>query len=192
MTVTQLIVSLARRYNLDPQAVLAVARGEGGVGYGAVGDQGTSFGPFQLHIGGALPRGKGAAWANSPAGLEYAIRKMAESGAVGLTGPAAIQAIISRFERPANIAASVQAALGRYGSPVTTLPPVSTNKTGTYTGHSQRVQATQRAIQTLLNMFDSTASLPLPERPRQPELPFLPPARLVPEPTPLVPFPRFS
>lgn len=114
--VRSLIVQYARKHGVDPRAALAVARGEGGIRYGAVGDQGTSFGPFQLHVGGALPRGRDAAWANSPAGLEYAIRKMAESGARGLTGAEAINAIVRRFERPADPDASVANAIERYGS----------------------------------------------------------------------------
>jgi cell wall-associated NlpC family hydrolase len=95
--------------------VLAVASVEGGVRYGAVGDGGTSFGPFQLHEGGALPRGKSAAWANSPAGLDYAIGRIAASGARGLTGRAAIEAIVRNFERPAAPGAEIDKAHGRYG-----------------------------------------------------------------------------
>ena len=91
-SVRDLILQFAQRYRLDPAAVMAVARGEGGLDWGAVGDQGSSYGPFQLHRGGALPAGKGPEFANSPAGIEYALRKMAESGAVGRpTGRAVLQ-----------------------------------------------------------------------------------------------------
>jgi hypothetical protein len=90
----------ARRYGVDFQSVLSVALTEGGLQSGAVGDGGTSFGPFQLHRGGALPTGRGEAWANSRQGIDYAIRKMAESGAKGLTGAAARESIIRNFERP--------------------------------------------------------------------------------------------
>jgi cell wall-associated NlpC family hydrolase len=114
-TVEQLIRRYAKKHGIDPRAAIAVAMGEGGLRYGAVGDQGTSYGPFQLHVGGALPQGRGPRWANSPAGIEYAIRKMAEAGARGLQGQAAINAIVRQFERPANPDASVQAALARYG-----------------------------------------------------------------------------
>ncbi len=115
-SVTQLIRNYARRYGVDPRAALAVARTEGGLRTGAVGDQGTSYGPFQLHRGGALPRGKGAAWANSPAGIEYAIRSMSQSGARGLTGRSAIEAIVRNFERPADPGSEIARALGFYGS----------------------------------------------------------------------------
>jgi hypothetical protein len=62
-----LIAQLARARGLDPAAVLSIASVEGGFN-GAVGDHGTSFGPFQLHKGGALPSGikNPQQWANSP------------------------------------------------------------------------------------------------------------------------------
>jgi cell wall-associated NlpC family hydrolase len=114
--VARLIRRYSRQFGVDPRAALAVAMGEGGLRWGAVGDQGTSYGPFQLHVGGALPAGKGPGWANSPAGIRYAIRKMAEAGARGLTGQAAINAIVRQFERPADPDSSVRNALARYGS----------------------------------------------------------------------------
>jgi len=114
-SVEQLIRRYARKHKLDPAAVLSVAQGEGGLKWGAVGDQGTSFGPFQLHVGGALPKGRGASWANSEAGLDYALRQMAGAGAAGLQGRAAVDAIVRRFERPADPDTSVQRALARLG-----------------------------------------------------------------------------
>lgn len=115
-SVAQLIRGYSRRYGIDPRAALAVAMTEGGLRRGAVGDQGTSFGPFQLHVGGALPRGRGARWANSPAGIEYAIRKMSESGARGLRGRQAIASIVRNFERPADPGSEIAKALGYYGN----------------------------------------------------------------------------
>lgn len=109
----QLITQLARKYGVDPRAALAIASVEGGF-HGAVGDHGTSGGPFQLHVGGALPRGRSVQWANSPQGIEYAMRKIA-SVAHGLHGRAAVSAISSRFERPANIPAEIAKAMSRYG-----------------------------------------------------------------------------
>jgi hypothetical protein len=106
------IKQLSKKYGLDPHAVLAVASVEGLSG--GVGDAGTSFGAFQLHRGGALPAGKGRAWAESPAGIKYAMQRIA-SVAKGLKGEAAIRAIVTKFERPANPAAEIQKALGRYG-----------------------------------------------------------------------------
>lgn len=111
-----LISALALKKGLDPAAVLAVARQEG-LG-GGVGDQGTSFGPFQLHIGGAFPRGVSGdrnAWAWSPSGLNYALSRIA-SVASGLHGAKAVNAIVRRFERPANPNAEVSGALSSYGN----------------------------------------------------------------------------
>jgi hypothetical protein len=102
--------------NLDPRAAASVAMNESGGRFGAVGDNGTSFGPWQLHVGGALPRGRTAAWANSPAGIQYALRQMA-SVAGGLHGQAAVAAIARRFERPADPGAEIATALSYYRSP---------------------------------------------------------------------------
>jgi hypothetical protein len=94
------ILTSAQRHGVDPWVALALAQGEGGFNYGSVGDGGTSFGPYQLHEGGALPPGRTAAWANSPAGIDYAMRGIA--AAVGTrTGRAGIQAGVTGFERPA-------------------------------------------------------------------------------------------
>lgn len=101
----------ARRYGVDPRAALAVASTEGLSG--GVGDQGTSYGPFQLHVGGALPQGRTQAWAESPAGIDYALQQIA-SVAKGLTGPAAIRNIVTRFERPADPQGQIQRALASY------------------------------------------------------------------------------
>lgn len=109
-TVVQAIDYYAERYNLDATAVKIVALGEGGLEWhaGDDGDGGTSFGPFQLHIGGALPKeywndpAAGIAFANSVAGVEYALRKMAEIGAAGLTGLEAIDRIIGRKDKNGN------------------------------------------------------------------------------------------
>lgn len=117
--VENLIEQFAADNGLDPAAVKAVAMGEGGLKWGAVGDGGHAFGPFQLNNAGGVVTGKSAAeasaFANSPGGIQWALQKMAQGGAAGLTGEAAIRAIITKFERPANIPRSIAAALGRYG-----------------------------------------------------------------------------
>jgi hypothetical protein len=108
------IVAKAKQEGLDPRAVLAIASVEGGFA-GAVGDKGTSFGPFQLHVGGALPvpGWRGAAFANSPEGIDYAIRQIG-GVARGLKGMEAIAAIASKFERPADVQAEITKATLRY------------------------------------------------------------------------------
>jgi hypothetical protein len=94
------IAQNAKRFGLDPAAVLAYALEESGAHYGAVGDQGTSFGPFQAHIGGAAGNRTtqaASSWANSPAGLIQMMGMMSRGGARGLTGEAAVRAIYSGF-----------------------------------------------------------------------------------------------
>lgn len=113
---TQYIAQRARQMGLDPAAVLAVASVEGLSG--AVGDQGTSYGPFQLHRGGALPSGRGRGWAESRPGIDYALRQI-QGVAKEMTGQQAIANIVRRFERPADPTGEIsraQAAYGRYGS----------------------------------------------------------------------------
>lgn len=106
----------ATRRNVDPDAVMQVVGQEGGL-YGAVGDNGTSFGPFQLHWHGAMPAQyvgnyeASVEFANSPAGLDYALDRIA-SVAAGLHGGQAVSAIVSRFERPADPGAEIRRATG--------------------------------------------------------------------------------
>ncbi len=92
-----------------------MSRVEGGGRFGEVGDGGTSFGPFQLHVGGALPPGRNAAWANSAAGVLYAMQHMS-TVARGLRGLPAVQAIVSRFERPAAPGPEIASAWSGYRS----------------------------------------------------------------------------
>lgn len=107
----------AAKYGVDPEASISISDVEGGsMGRRAIGDHGTSGGPFQLHQGGALPRGRSLGWAGSNAGIEYSIRRMAESGARGLHGRAAVEAISRRFERPADPGTEIQRAMAFYGS----------------------------------------------------------------------------
>ena len=114
------IARQAKRYGLDPSAVIGVASNEGLSG--GIGDHGTSFGPFQLHVGGAFPSSQAGlstaqkqAWAWSPAGIQYALRAMVKAGAGGLKGAAAVNAIVKGFERPANPAADLAAGYKAVG-----------------------------------------------------------------------------
>lgn len=122
MDFVQYVLQNAPKYRLDPQAVIAVARTEGGLVNRADdrGDGGRSFGPHQLYEKGALPRqfvgrpDAADAWAWSPAGFDYALRKMVEAGAAGLRGTEAINTIVRRFERPADPDGQVRKATGFY------------------------------------------------------------------------------
>lgn len=137
-----LVVTKAREKGLDPVAVLAVWLGEGGIRFtGNDGDftapgNPSSFGPAQLHDGGALPvrySGNDAAaraFANSPAGIDYALDQIAKV-AKGLTGPAAVDAIVRKFEKPRDPDASVANATARYQRLGATTLPTSLTANGT-------------------------------------------------------------
>lgn len=109
---------------IDPgaaRAELAVAQMEGWSG--AIGDQGTSFGPFQLHKGGAYPRSapqdprQANRWAWSKKGLSYADDRIRAAVPNIDQLPPAMQVdqIVRRFERPANPNAEVAGALQKLG-----------------------------------------------------------------------------
>jgi len=110
-----LILSLARSLGIrDPRAVLSVAAQEG-LG-GGIGDRGTSFGPFQLHVGGAFPsgiQGNRHQWAWSRPGLLYALNRI-KVVAGNRQGADAIANIVNRFERPANAQGEIAKALAYY------------------------------------------------------------------------------
>lgn len=112
----QWIYADAPKYGIDPDAAAAISNSTEWPGRSGAGDSGTSFGPFQLHVGGALPRGRGRKWAESRAGVNYALRQMAAHGARGLRGPAAIQAISANFERPADVPHEVSQSTAWYRS----------------------------------------------------------------------------
>lgn len=124
--VSPLIQRLAPQYGIDPHAAQIVARGEGGLvnRTNDVGDLagGGSYGPFQLYAKGALPKqfvGRPQAadqWAWSPEGIKYALSRMQQAGASGLTGRAAVETIIRKFERPADPNKSIALALSRLGA----------------------------------------------------------------------------
>lgn len=103
----------AKKYNLDPWAMMAVAHAESGLDPNSIGDNGQSFGYHQFYT-------KGAGGANARQYLdprknvEYAARLMAKAGASGLKGQAAIDAMVRKFERPANPSGEVQRALEFY------------------------------------------------------------------------------
>lgn len=114
----------APAYGVDPRAALAVALTEGLSG--AVGDGGHAFGPFQLNDAGGVLTGRPGdhrAFAESNAGIDWALQRIASSGAAGKTGAPAINAIVHNFERPANPGAEVARALANYGQTPATMTP---------------------------------------------------------------------
>lgn len=113
-TPIQVIRAYAPRFGLDPAAVLAYALTQGGTSWGAVGDNGSSFGPFQAHRGGALGS-HDEAWANSPQGLMELMGMMSRAGAKGMSGPDAAAYIVGpAFGRGSNPARDIRNARAQY------------------------------------------------------------------------------
>jgi cell wall-associated NlpC family hydrolase len=116
----QYIQQRAQALGLDPRAVLAIAGHEGLSG--GIGDGGHAFGPWQMNNAGGVLTGKFAGqtpqqinqWAWSNQGIDSALGQIA-GVARGLKGSQAIQAITTRFERPANPGAEIADANARYG-----------------------------------------------------------------------------
>ena len=111
-----IIKKYSAQYGLDPAAVLAYAMTQGTIG--SVGDNGTSFGPFQAHIGGAAGNrspADAAAWANSEQGLAQMMSMMSRAGARGRKGPDAAAYIVGpSFGRGANPARDMANARAAY------------------------------------------------------------------------------
>lgn len=117
------VANNASRYGLDPVAVLSVADHEGlnttpGSAWVLPGEGGAfNFGPPSWQSAGAgkaivQQQGANAAsWAWTPAGLDYWLNAVANSGAAGLTGMQAVVQIVGGygwgFERPANPTADI-------------------------------------------------------------------------------------
>jgi hypothetical protein len=105
----------AARFGLDPAAVLSVANHEGlntapGSSWTLKGEGNISFGPPSWYGGTpsnpaagtpilAMQGSNAPAWSWTPAGLDYWLQQVAKS-ASGLSGRAAISAIVNGFERP--------------------------------------------------------------------------------------------
>lgn len=153
---------IAKYPQLDPSAVMAVGSQEGLSG--GIGDGGHAFGPFQLNNAGGVITGKFAgmspqqiqAWATSPAGIDYALSGI-NKVAGGLKGSAAINAIVSKFERPANIPGEIAGAIKALGSGSSVLgssssslgsSPVLAQQTASPSGAS--MAANRQAILSLL------------------------------------------
>lgn len=149
------IRSYSVKHGVDPNAALAVAAMEG-LG-GGVGDNGTSYGPFQLHVGGALPKGKDRAWAESPAGIEYAIQQMSKV-AKGKKGQDAINAIVSQFERPADPNSEIAGALAIYGGKSARLSPGSAKSTYIASGTSRKSSTKTKQPKLITTGFKTAKS----------------------------------
>lgn len=101
------IKKAARETGADPVAMLADSLVESNAELGHVGDGGTSFGPYQFHVGGALGSHT-PAWANS---YEAVLNRAQEFARLGVHGGAGAYAV----QRPADRAgytAKVDSRLG--------------------------------------------------------------------------------
>jgi hypothetical protein len=129
------IAAMARARGLDPQAVLSVANAEGLSG--RIGDNGHAFGPFQLNNAGGVITGRFPGqtpeqinqWAWSPQGVAYALGGIGNV-ARGLKGRQAVDAIVRRFERPADPSGEVARALSAYGTSATANPVFGSRNAG--------------------------------------------------------------
>lgn len=170
-TPIQVIRQNAARFGLDPAAVLAYALTQGGTSWGAVGDHGTSFGPFQLHQGGALGSHT-AGWANSPAGLVAAMGMMSRAGARGRKGAGAAAFIngpaFGRGANPAGDMAKARAAYPRaqqlIGQPASVAAPAAAPATSASASASAPVADGSRQLALAL-LFQSRAAQGMPVSP---------------------------
>lgn len=110
-------------YGVDPLAAIANAIHEGAGG--TVGDGGIAYGPFQDHlqVAGRPFAGVGTgydpvinAWAWGVNGIRYCVRAMVNGSpsAKGLTGHAAVYAIVYGFEKPGEEAAAYKTRAAEY------------------------------------------------------------------------------
>lgn len=150
------LAQLLRARGVDPAAASAVFNQEGASG--GIGDSGHAFGPGQFNDAGGVwtgrypgmtPEQKNAvAW--SPAGLRELADRVARVAA-GLHGGQAVRAIVSRFERPADVPGEISRALAGYGG-----------GTGTHFGGAAygrpvgSVAADRTAAPFLANLISST------------------------------------
>lgn len=117
----QYVNSQAPAYGLDPAAVLAVAQQEGL--NGGIGDSGQAYGPWQDWLtyfqgrpwyGGGTNNQQVQQWAWSTDGINYVLGQM-QGVAKGLSGQAAVHAIVYGFERPQDPSTEVTNAMSAYG-----------------------------------------------------------------------------
>lgn len=104
--------ALCSLYRVDPVAAFASAVDLGIDG--VMGYSGTTYGPWELNAvksatiakltGGRPYIVEANDWAWSSEGLTFAVTSMANSGARGLTGHAAVDHIVRYFEKPADLA----------------------------------------------------------------------------------------
>ena len=125
-TVVADIVGVANSYGLDPRLAVADAQHESGLSPTAVGDNGTSFGLFQLHEGGELGNLTPAQACDPVTNATVALGVMSQ---VAKAHPGADPGTIAALaERPANPTAYAQAVDQLY-SDTSFLPSITPSTT---------------------------------------------------------------
>jgi cell wall-associated NlpC family hydrolase len=105
------IKQAAKANGLAWQPLAAIAHHESNLNPGAVGDQGTSFGLFQLHQGGALPAGTPTTQATNPMwNASFAARAIKALNIQNLPYAQQTYQISKRFERPTDVAGETRDA----------------------------------------------------------------------------------
>lgn len=164
------ITKAAAKHGADPVALLATALQESGGQPGRVGDQGTSFGYYQFHVGGALPR---QYWKNPfPYADSYDVvdnraRLFAAGNVHGGAGAAAIQRPANRGAYASGVDAKLAearallgggaGAIGAGTGTITGAPSASTGATGA--GQSAAYQAARARRSTLQSLMNANAKL---------------------------------
>jgi hypothetical protein len=142
------ITEVARANGVDPNLAIAIAKQESGLNPYAVGDNGTSFGLYQLHIGGELPAAwQAGPWVQGPKGRipaqaadprANAQVSLAVVGAVARQNPGLSPGeIAAKAQRPANQSAyarSVNSLIGGSSNYSALGQPSSGGQTATPTG----------------------------------------------------------
>ena len=101
------IIQQGQKLHLTPQEIagaLAVAKNESGYNPYATGDNGTSFGLFQLHEQGALPSSWTPQMAYNPnQNASYSLQQAFKNAPKNMTAAEAQDWMTTHFERPANV-----------------------------------------------------------------------------------------
>jgi len=109
----QAIIDVFTYWGVDPVAGISIAYNESTLRPTAVGDGGTSFGLFQLHIGGALPRGWTRIDAFDPhRNATLAATALVKLGGRGKSTQEQINLLSAGFERPRNVPGEEAVARG--------------------------------------------------------------------------------
>lgn len=105
------IKQASAKYKVDWRPIAAIDNYESGLNPNAVGDNNSSFGIDQEHVGGALPSGLNPAQIrNVQRQAEFQARQVAALGIQGLKPYQQTFQISKRYERPTDVAKETQAA----------------------------------------------------------------------------------